>query len=89
MNKTILFSNGPQTDDKNKTILIIVILFTIIFCSIIVFLYIYLIMPQNKKDSNIKTSLWRNAIIKNDIKLEDIYQKEIVNPNFKKEVTLN
>jgi flagellar basal body-associated protein FliL len=84
MNKTVLFSNGPSTDDKNKTILIIVILLTIIFLSLILFLYIYITMKQNKKDSkkelnnvNAMVPLWRNAIIKNDIKLEDIYQKEI------------
>lgn len=77
MNKTILFSNGPSTDDKNKTILIVVILFIVIFFSLIFFLYIYVIMPKNKKNSNIETPPWRNAIIKNDIKLEDIYQKEI------------
>lgn len=77
MNKTIIFSNGPSTDDKNKTILIVVILFTIIFLGVILFLYIYIKMPKNKKDSNIETPLWRNAIIKNDIKLEDIYQTEI------------
>ena len=77
MNKTILFSNGPPINDTNKTILIVIILFIIILLSLIVFLYIYIIMPQKKKDSDFATPLWRNAIIKNDINLEDIYQKKI------------
>jgi len=85
MNKTILFSDGPPKDDKNKVILIIVILFTVIFVSLIALFYIHTIMPKNKKDSSFDIILWRNAIIKNDIKLEDIYQKEtnkdvILNP---------
>ena len=59
----------------------------VILLSLIAFLYIWMIMPQKKKDLslNFATPLWRNAIIKNDINLEDIYQKEnnknvIVNP---------
>jgi flagellar basal body-associated protein FliL len=85
MNQTIIFSNRPTTDDKNKSILIIIILFIIIFLSLIAFLYIYIIMPKIKTTSKAKTYLWRNAIIKNDINLEDIYIKEtnknlILNP---------
>jgi flagellar basal body-associated protein FliL len=91
MNQTIIFSNGPSTDDKNKSILIISILFIVIFLSIIVFIYIYIIMPKKKINSkkelnnqSLETPLWRNAIIKNDINLADIYQK-----NTDKNVILN
>ena len=42
-------------------------------------------MPKININSKAEIPLWRNAIIKNDINLEDIYQKEtnkniIVNP---------
>lgn len=91
MNQTIIFSNGPTKDDKNKSILIIVILFIIIFLSLIAFIYIYIIMPKikvkSKKEINnqrLEIPLWRNAIIKNDINLEDIYQK-----NTNKNIILN
>ena len=96
MNKTVLFSNGPSSDDKNKTILIIVIVFIIVFLSLIIFLYIYIIAQRKKNSKNqlslqsapdpiLEPTLWRNAITKDDINLEDIYQKEtnkrlVVNP---------
>lgn len=92
MNQTIIFSNRPTTDNKTKLILIVVILSIIIFLSLIVFLYMYIIMPVMKvklkktiNNEDPEIPLWRNAIIKNDINLEDIYQKNtnkniIVNP---------
>ena len=85
MNQTILISNETSIDDKNKSILIVIILSIIIFLSLIVFLYICIIMPKIKTTSKDEIHLWRNAIIKNDINLEDIYKKEknknlIVNP---------
>ena len=85
MNQTILISNETSIDYKNKSILIVIILSIIIFLSLIIFLYICIIMPKIKTTSKDEIHLWRNAIIKNDINLEDIYKKEknknlIVNP---------
>lgn len=96
MNKTVLFSNGPSEDNKNKTILIIVIVSIILFCSLLMFLYIYGVHRKKRPTVNplilqkipdpiLETILWRNAITKDDINLEDIYQKEtnkrlVINP---------
>jgi flagellar basal body-associated protein FliL len=105
MNKTILFSDGPSSDDKNKTILITVIVCIIVFLSLIIFLYFYIIAQKKDKkqinlsknsadswracpesgDAGPEPTLWRNAIIENEINLGDIYRKEtnkrlVVNP---------
>jgi len=96
MNKTVLFSNRPSEDNKNKIILIIVIVSIILFCSLLMFLYIYVVLRkkhptanplslQSAPDPILEPTLWRNAITKDDINLEDIYQKEtnkrlVVNP---------
>lgn len=90
MNKTVLFSGGPSSDNKNKTILIIVIICIIVFLSFIIFLYIQIVIRKNNStdpdpDLILEPTLWRNAITKDDINLEDIYQKEtnkrlVINP---------
>jgi len=80
MNNTILISNGPVSSDIfYKTKLIIsIILSTLTFFSIIIFLYFY----TRKAEAKVQVKeTWRNAITLNDIYLDDLNKKRLtINP---------
>ena len=75
VNKTILYSNSSSNNEISKINLIILILSIIFFLSLIGYIYIFTFF-RKKKEPNIEPELSRNAIIKNDIYLEDVYLHE-------------
>ena len=82
MNNTILISNGPVSSDIFYTtkLIISIILSTLTFFSIIIFLYFYTRKTEAKAQVKEKET-WRNAITLNDIYLDDLNKKRLtINP---------